>query len=114
MPNVEVKFEADGAVTNGQFSPTVGSEAVLCFDPLKATFGIDYSRPDSLQLKVAGELSLQSAGMTLGLEADRSLDGKTSLAGSLTWTISKDVSATADLHYGTDGASGTATLSVRF
>jgi hypothetical protein len=114
MPDVEVKLEADGAVTNGKYSPTVGSEVVLRFDPLKTTVGIDYSQPDSLQLKVAGELSLQSSGLTLGLEADRSLAGKTSMSGSLTWTISKDVSATAELHYGTDGASGTATLSVRF
>lgn len=114
MPDVDVTLKAAGEETKGTYSPTVGSEVVLHFDPLKTTVGIDYSSPDSLQLKIEGELSLQSSGLTLGLEGDVSLAGKKSVTGSLTWNISKEVSATAEVSYGTGGASGTATLSVRF
>jgi len=114
MSDVAVTLEAGGDVKNGRYSPTAGSEITFDFDPLKTKVGIDYTREDSLSLKIEGELSLKSPGITLGLEGEASLAGKDSVAGTLTWDIKKDISAKAEVKYGSDGTSATATLTLRF
>ncbi|HVV48546.1 MAG TPA: hypothetical protein VHO06_02720 [Polyangia bacterium] len=114
MSDVSVKLEADGTEKNGTFSPTVGSEVNIDFDPAKAHVAIDYSREDALSLSLSGELALKSPALTLGLEGDLSTGGDKSVSGTLTWDIKKDIAATAQVKYGTGGASASATLTIRF
>ncbi|HEY6475712.1 MAG TPA: hypothetical protein VI456_03970 [Polyangia bacterium] len=114
MSDVAVKLEAEGTEKNGTFSPTVGSEVNIDFDPLKTSVAIDYSREDALSLSLSGELALKSPGLTLGLEADASTSGDRSVSGTLTWDIKKDIAATAEVKYGTGGVSAGATLTIRF
>jgi hypothetical protein len=117
MPDVSIKLETAGAVKDATFNPARGANVVLAFDPLKASVGIDYSQSDSLAIKVAGELSLESlglAGIDLGLEGDASVAGKGAVKGTLTWTIDKAVSAKATVAYGTAGPSAMAALTIAF
>ncbi|HEY4393684.1 MAG TPA: hypothetical protein VGP64_06460 [Polyangia bacterium] len=114
MADVAVKLEADGEEKNGTFTPSVGTQVDVDFDPLETSVKVDYSRPDALSISLSGDLALKTHGLSLGLEGDAATDGSRSVSGRLTWEIDKNVSANAQITYGTGGTSGTATLTIRF
>ncbi len=114
MADVAVKLEAGGEESNHTFTPKAGAKVDIDFDPLTTAVKFDYSRPDALSVSLSGDLALKSHGLTLGLEGDASTDGSRSVSGTLTWDINKDISAQAQITYGTAGASGMATLTLRF
>ena len=114
MPDVAVKLEADGEEKNGAFTPSVGTQIDVDFDPLETSVKFDYSRPDALSVSLSGNLALRPNGLSLGLEGDAATDGTRSVSGTLTWDINKNISANAEVTYGTGGTSGTATLTIRF
>ena len=100
-PKVKVVVEAEGTRKEGVLRPSAGTTIeVRIADSLRGTFGIDYTKPDVLSLRLGGDLEIRLGGKKrVRVEGDleRSLlDGTTAFDGSMTWEFGKDVAVNVD------------------
>src|SRR5258708_20992660 len=110
MTDVNMRLTAGATEDSRGFSPTAGGAIEVGFKPGKATVSIDYSKQNSVIFKVDGEFSLKDAGanlpaLTLGAGGSIALDGKQQFNASVAWEISKNVEASGQVAFSTDGSS---------
>lgn len=99
MSENSVKLKLKGKVAeaseeiDARFTPSIGAEMKVVFDPGEAEFKIDYSKEDSLKLEVRGKfevVDLDRHKLNLGVGfAHDFLKERTKVDGGIEWTIHK-------------------------
>jgi len=114
---VEVSLEAAGTKSgDGTITPSAnGTVTITPRAGTKIDLSIDYSAPDAVVVSVDGSFTVLHDRLTLqgGLSANL-FDGATNLDGTITYAISKDVSANVTASVGSSGTQAGAGVVIRF